>query len=254
MSSSQGYGASSALYGARIVEHRDERGGAGICEINAGIYAFAIDGLFAALAAIAGNAQGELRRSIVALYRKRGLGVGTFTVADADEIRGINSRIELAAVSRIVRQTKNQALMAAGVTIEDPATTYVDPHVEVGPDTVIHPGVSLEGRTTIGMGCEIPSGARIVDSTVGDRVTSAITVSSGVRQSRTTPRSLRAPAAGNQYFRARDVGNAERKKTGRAGVEGDYLRTWATRRSVGRQHRRHDHVQLRRRDQAADHD
>ncbi len=159
---------------ARIVEHRDatdaERA---TCEINAGIYAFAIDGLFPALAQIvAENAQGEYYLpDIIALYRKRGLGVGTFTVPDADEIRGINSRIELAAVSRIVRQTKNQALMAAGVTIEDPATTYIDPHVEVGADTIIHPGVSLEGRTAIGMGCEIHSGARIVDSTLGDRVT-----------------------------------------------------------------------------------
>ena len=57
--------------------------------------------------------------------------------------------------------------MAAGVTIEDPATTYVDPHVEVGPDTILHPGVSLEGRTTIGSGCEIHSGVRIVDSRSG---------------------------------------------------------------------------------------
>ena len=92
------------------------------------------------------NAQGEYYLpDIVALYRKRGLGVETLTVANADEIRGINSRVELAAVSRIVRQTKNEALMAAGVTIEDPATTYVDPDVEIGADTVIHPGVSLEG-------------------------------------------------------------------------------------------------------------
>jgi bifunctional UDP-N-acetylglucosamine pyrophosphorylase/glucosamine-1-phosphate N-acetyltransferase len=159
---------------ARIVEHRDaNEAERAIGEINAGIYAFAIDGLFAALGAIASeNAQGEYYLpDIVALYRKRGLGVGTFTVADANEIQGINSRVELAAVSRIVRQTKNHALMAAGVTIEDPATTYIDPHVEVGPDTIIHPGVSLEGRTTIGTGCEIHSGARIVDSTLGDRVT-----------------------------------------------------------------------------------
>jgi bifunctional UDP-N-acetylglucosamine pyrophosphorylase/glucosamine-1-phosphate N-acetyltransferase len=47
----------------------------------------------------------------------------------------------------------------------------VDPHVEIGPDTIIHPGVSLEGRTTIGSGCEIHSGVRIVDSRIGDRVT-----------------------------------------------------------------------------------
>ena len=159
---------------ARIVEERDatevEKT---IGEINAGIYALALDGLFAALSRIASaNAQGEYYLpDIVALYRKRGLGVETVTVANADEISGINSRLELAAVSRIVRQAKNQALMAAGVTIEDPATTYVDPYVEVGPDTVIHPGVSLEGRTTIGTNCEIHSGARIVDSTLGDRVT-----------------------------------------------------------------------------------
>jgi bifunctional UDP-N-acetylglucosamine pyrophosphorylase/glucosamine-1-phosphate N-acetyltransferase len=60
--------------------------------------------------------------------------------------------------------------MAEGVTIEDPATTYVGLDVEVGADTVIHPGVSLEGGTTIGGGCEIHSGVRIVDSRIGDRV------------------------------------------------------------------------------------
>jgi bifunctional UDP-N-acetylglucosamine pyrophosphorylase/glucosamine-1-phosphate N-acetyltransferase len=61
--------------------------------------------------------------------------------------------------------------MAAGVTMEDPQTTYVDPDVTIGADTVIHPGVSIEGRTTIGSGCDIHSGVRIVDSKVGDRVT-----------------------------------------------------------------------------------
>jgi bifunctional UDP-N-acetylglucosamine pyrophosphorylase/glucosamine-1-phosphate N-acetyltransferase len=159
---------------ARIVEDRDatpsERE---IAEINAGIYAFALGGLFTALTGIATeNAQGEYYLpDIVALFGERGLGVETLTVTDADEIRGINSRLELAAVSRIVRQAKNQALMAAGVTIEDPATTYVDPHVEIGPDTIVHPGVSLEGHTTIGSGCEVHSGVRIVDSHLGDRVT-----------------------------------------------------------------------------------
>jgi bifunctional UDP-N-acetylglucosamine pyrophosphorylase/glucosamine-1-phosphate N-acetyltransferase len=60
--------------------------------------------------------------------------------------------------------------MAAGVTIEDPATTYIDQSVVVGPDTVIHPGVSLEGTTTVGGGCEIHSGVRIVNSQLGSRV------------------------------------------------------------------------------------
>jgi bifunctional UDP-N-acetylglucosamine pyrophosphorylase/glucosamine-1-phosphate N-acetyltransferase len=60
--------------------------------------------------------------------------------------------------------------MAEGVTIVDPATTYIEPDVTVGPDTVIRPGVYLEGRTTIGAGCVLHSGVRIVDSTIGDGV------------------------------------------------------------------------------------
>ena len=92
-------------------------------------------------------------------------------VDDSNEIRGINSRSELAEASRIVRQKKNEELMAAGVTIEDPATTYVDDDVVVGADTVIHPGVHLEGRTQIGQACEIHAGVRIVNSVLADRVT-----------------------------------------------------------------------------------
>jgi bifunctional UDP-N-acetylglucosamine pyrophosphorylase/glucosamine-1-phosphate N-acetyltransferase len=93
------------------------------------------------------------------------------TVQRAEDILGINSRAELAAVSRIVRQAKNAELMASGVTIEDPATTYVDRDVAIGADTIIHPGVSIEGATTIGAGCEIHSGARIVNSRIGNQVT-----------------------------------------------------------------------------------
>jgi len=158
---------------ARIVEERDaspaERE---IGEINAGIYAFDLDGLFDALKAIAtNNAQQEYYLpDLVAIYRARGRVVETVTVPRIEEIQGINSRLELAAVSRLVRLAKNDELMAAGVTIEDPATTYIDRGVTVGPDTIIHPGVSLEGATTIGTGCEIHSSVRIVDSTLGDRV------------------------------------------------------------------------------------
>lgn len=172
----QGYGRIVRSGGriARIVEERDaspaERD---LREINSGIYAFALEGLFQAVRGIAAeNAQAEYYLpDLVAIYRDRGLGVETLTVSDPDEIRGINSLAELAEVSCIVRHQKNAALMAAGVTIEDPATTYIDRDVEVGADTVIHPGVALEGQTTIGGGCEIHSGVRIVDSRIGDRVT-----------------------------------------------------------------------------------
>ena len=60
--------------------------------------------------------------------------------------------------------------MAAGVTIEDPATAYIGREVTIGADTIVHPGVSLEGRTTIGASCEIHTGVRIVNSQIGDRV------------------------------------------------------------------------------------
>jgi bifunctional UDP-N-acetylglucosamine pyrophosphorylase/glucosamine-1-phosphate N-acetyltransferase len=159
---------------ARIVEEKDaspaERT---IREINSGIYAFSLDGLFDAVRAIAAqNAQREYYLpDLVAIYRQRGSIVETITVSNADEIRGINSRIELAAVSRIVRERKNTELMASGVTIEDPATTYIDEEVTIGADTILHPGVSIEGRSSIGAGCEIHTGARIVDSHIGDSVT-----------------------------------------------------------------------------------
>ncbi len=158
---------------ARIVEERDaspaERQ---IREINGGIYAFDLEPLFDALRGIAPqNTQGEFYLTdLVAIYRRRKLPVETLMVANPDEIRGINSRTELAEVSRIVRQNKNEELMAAGVTLVDPATTYIDANVEVGPDTVIHPGVILEGQTRIGPACEIQAHVRIVDSTLGAHV------------------------------------------------------------------------------------
>lgn len=158
---------------SRIVEERDatsdERA---LTEINSGIYALDLGPLFEAMRAIASqNAQGEYYLpDLIAIYRQRGLRVSTVSIPNPDEIRGINSRRELAELGAIVRQTKNEDLMAAGVTLIDPSTTYVEPDVVVGADTVIHPNVYLEGRTTIGQGCEIHAGTRIVDSTIGDRV------------------------------------------------------------------------------------
>jgi bifunctional UDP-N-acetylglucosamine pyrophosphorylase / glucosamine-1-phosphate N-acetyltransferase len=159
---------------ARIVEERDaspaERD---IKEINSGIYAFELARLFDALRSIgAQNAQGEYYLpDLIAIYRRQHRPVATCTVASPGEIRGINSRSELAEVSRMVRQQKNEELMASGVTLIDPATTYVDVDVEVGPDTVIHPGVHLEGSTKVGAACEVHPGVRMVNATIGDRVT-----------------------------------------------------------------------------------
>ena len=159
---------------ARIVEEKDASASErAICEVNAGVYAFTLDGLFDAVRSIAPeNAQNEYYLpDLVGIYRCGGRRVETVPVGRPDEILGINSRSELAAVSRLVRQAKRSALMAAGVTIEDPETAYIDDSVQIGADTIVHPCVFLEGDTAIGAACEIHSGVRIVDSRIGDRVT-----------------------------------------------------------------------------------
>ncbi len=156
-----------------IVEHKDasptERL---IPEINSGIYAFDLERLFPALRQIgSANAQGEYYLpDLVRIFRGQGLRVEALRVDDPREILGVNSRKELAETSAVLRERKNDELMASGVTIVDPATTWVHPDVAVGADTILHPGVYLEGKTVIGSGCEIHSGVRIIDSTLGDRV------------------------------------------------------------------------------------
>ena len=157
-----------------IIEERDASPAQRLgCEINSGIYAFDLAPLFDALRTIAArNAQGEhYLTDLVAVYRRRRLPVETLIVGDPREVRGVNTRGELSEVSTIMRQNKNAELMAAGVTIVDPATTYIDGEVEVGPDTVIHPGVLIQGRSKIGSACEIHASVRISDSEIGDRVT-----------------------------------------------------------------------------------
>ncbi len=158
----------------RIVEHRDatpaERE---VREINSGVYVFDLAPLFAALARLqSANAQGEYYLpDLVDIHRRDGRAVVAVPLADADEIRGINTRAELAEVARILRARINGAHMAAGVTMVDPSTAYIGPDVRIGQDTILHPGVILDGATAIGAGCEVHGGARISDSTLGEGVT-----------------------------------------------------------------------------------
>lgn len=159
---------------AAIVEHKDASSDERLIqEINSGIYAFDLGPLFGALKELgAGNAQGEYYLpDLVRIYGARGLTVETVTVKDAREVLGVNSRRELADVTAIINRGRNDALMESGVTLIDPATVYVGPDVTVGADTIIHPGVHLEGRTRVGARCEIHAGVRIVDSTLDDEVT-----------------------------------------------------------------------------------
>ncbi len=159
---------------ARIVEERDASAAErAVREVNSGIYALELGPLFESLHQLAtDNAQGEYYLTdLVAHYRNRRLPLATLRVNDAGELRGVNSRVDLAELSAVLRQRKCRELMLAGVTLEDPASIYVDADVTVGEDTTIAPAVRLTGRTTIGQRCHIHSGTRISDSTLGDDVT-----------------------------------------------------------------------------------
>ena len=158
----------------RIVEERDASGDErAIKEINSGIYAFALESLFASLHQLAtDNAQGEYYLTdLVAMYRQRKRPVATLCLEQPSELRGVNTRVDLAEITAIMRANKNRAAMLAGVTLEDPASTAIDDEVTIGPDTVLGRGVLLEGKTTVGAGCRIQANVRVTNATIGDRVT-----------------------------------------------------------------------------------
>ena len=158
----------------RIVEQKDatpEERQTG--EINAGIYCFETRLLFDALERVRPeNAQGEFYLTDVpSILRADGEDVSIYLHADAREVSGINTRVELAEFERVLRlRTLRSLMLNSGVTIIDPQHTYVSPDAQIGSDTVLHPNTHIEGRAVIGEGCEIHSGTRITDSRVGNGV------------------------------------------------------------------------------------
>lgn len=140
-------------------------------EVNTGIYCFAREALFSALREVGtDNAQGEyyLPNALAVLVR-RGARVAALEAA-AEETMGINSRADLAAATAVLRRRINAALMTGGVTLVDPATTYVDATVEVGRDTILHPGTFLQGQTVVGEECEIGPFTTVRASRLGNHV------------------------------------------------------------------------------------
>src|SRR5918911_2068764 len=157
----------------RIVEQKDatpeERQ---LNEINAGIYCFETRALFPALERVRpANAQGEYYLTDVpAILRADGENVSIYLHGDAREVSGINTRVELAEFERLLRQrTLRRLMLESGVTLIDPAHTYISPEAQIGRDTVIYPDVLIEGESQVGEGCEIRSGTRITNSRIGDR-------------------------------------------------------------------------------------
>jgi bifunctional UDP-N-acetylglucosamine pyrophosphorylase/glucosamine-1-phosphate N-acetyltransferase len=181
---------------ARITEERDASGEERtIREVNSGIYAFSLAPLFDTLASLAAdNAQGEYYLTdLVAMYRQQSRTVETLLADDATELRGVNSRLDLAELTAIVRAKKRKFVMLDGVTLEDPATVYIDEDVTIGADTIIGPGVVLTGRTSVGERCRLEAGVRITDSVLGNDVT--VLDHSVIRQSAIAHRASVGPFA-----------------------------------------------------------
>ena len=158
----------------RIVEARDATPDElAVRRINAGLYALPAPEIFDYLRRLrTDNAQGELYLTdAVTDAASEGRSVRLIALDDANEALGVNDRAELARVHRLLIGRHLAALMIAGVTILEPERTVVEPSVRVGEDTVIHPGVSLLGDTSVGSGCILHQGAWLRDTRVGEGTT-----------------------------------------------------------------------------------
>jgi bifunctional UDP-N-acetylglucosamine pyrophosphorylase / glucosamine-1-phosphate N-acetyltransferase len=156
---------------SHVVEDRDatpaERG---IDEINTGVYAF--DGALLADAVKrlrTDNAKGEeYLTDVLGILRGDGYPVGAVIAQDPAEVQGVNDRVQLARARKACNDRLLEYWMLAGVTVVDPATTWIDADVTLEPDTEIWPGTQLEGRTAVAAGARIGPGCIIRDTTVAE--------------------------------------------------------------------------------------
>jgi bifunctional UDP-N-acetylglucosamine pyrophosphorylase/glucosamine-1-phosphate N-acetyltransferase len=144
-----------------------------IGEINVGVYCADLAWLRRAVRALPAHPDGEYYLpDLVPLALAEGgaevLRLDRVAGAEAEEAQGVNTRVQLAAAETVLRGRVNQAHMLSGVTIVDPATTYIEPHVAIGQDTTILPNTYLRGATRIGAGCAIGPDTELTDSVVGD--------------------------------------------------------------------------------------
>jgi bifunctional UDP-N-acetylglucosamine pyrophosphorylase/glucosamine-1-phosphate N-acetyltransferase len=158
----------------RIVEEKDASPEEKMVrEINSGMYCFDAQTLKVALQELkTDNAQGEYYLTdVIEIIRKMGKTAGTYTTPDCEDIQAINSKNQLAEAEVVMRKRINQKLMAAGVTMIDPATTYISSQTTIGQDTILYPGVILEGETVIGHDTTIGANSHLVNAKIGDHVT-----------------------------------------------------------------------------------
>jgi bifunctional UDP-N-acetylglucosamine pyrophosphorylase/glucosamine-1-phosphate N-acetyltransferase len=159
---------------SRIVEQKDadpeERQ---LKEINSGIYCFDARKLFSALEKVKPtNKQGEYYLTDVPqILLSNGEKVSVFLHHDSREVSGVNTRAELAEFENLLRRNAIRKLMIdGGVTFIDPSHAYISPQAQIGRDSIIYPGVSVEGNSVIGERCEVRANTRITNSRLGDDV------------------------------------------------------------------------------------
>jgi bifunctional UDP-N-acetylglucosamine pyrophosphorylase/glucosamine-1-phosphate N-acetyltransferase len=154
----------------RIVEDRDASPDEkAIREVNCGIYCADPSKLFPALRLLRpDNVQGEYYLTdAVHHLLAGGKKVTALRIARAEELLGVNDRAELARASKLLYARKAAELQASGVTILDPARTWVDPRARIGRDTVLYPDVFIEGASTLGEDCVVRAGCRLTDVVLG---------------------------------------------------------------------------------------
>jgi bifunctional UDP-N-acetylglucosamine pyrophosphorylase/glucosamine-1-phosphate N-acetyltransferase len=140
-----------------------------IRELNVGAYCFRADWLWEALRRIPVSQKGEYYLTdTVGLAAAAGLAVQALLHDDIAETIGINTRVDLADAAAALRRRINQSHMLAGVSIVDPATTYIDMGITIGQDTTILPNTLLQGKTTVGAGCRLGPNTIVRDAQIGD--------------------------------------------------------------------------------------
>ena len=153
---------------AEIIEAGDPRHADAPAEGNAGVYALDLAWARSAVDRFPLHEDGEYYiTDLVKLAVADGRGVEAVEI-DAEEAIGVNTLVDLAEAERVAWRRTLEGLMLSGVTIIDPASTYIDATVTIAADTVIQPNTHISGATTIGAGCEIGPDAHIVDSTIGE--------------------------------------------------------------------------------------
>lgn len=157
----------------KIVEQKDaSEDEKKINEINSGIYCFNGKLLKYALGKINdNNAQNEYYiTDVIGILKKENYRIGANIISNCTEIHGVNSRVQLAYSEDIMRSRINNYHMMNGVTIINPGNTYIGYGVKIGRDTIVYPGVFLEGNTEIGEDCIIRQNSRIIDSVISQGV------------------------------------------------------------------------------------